>query len=277
MGFRFRRSIKIAPGIRLNLNAKSTSVRIGPRGLGYTFSSTGKQHVSAGIPGTGISVTETLKPARKPARSYPELTAQSLALIDTEKKTPSGLSIVIGIVAILFGIGWCSNRVSKPESSLLLESRQSENVETAPVESTAAAPNVSIAPQTVDPTIQAVGLYTTAGVRLRAEPTVNSDIILTVPDGALVKSFLTKGQWHNVTYGARIGWIRGDYLAKQKSVQRDTPPAQPLPLLTTPVRPHAKQPARTLSSRGYIRGPRGGCYYLTGSGKKQYVDRGLCH
>lgn len=26
----------------------------------------------------------------------------------------------------------------------------------------------------------------------------------------------------------------------------------------------------------YIRGPRGGCYYITGSGNKQYVDRSLC-
>jgi len=27
----------------------------------------------------------------------------------------------------------------------------------------------------------------------------------------------------------------------------------------------------------YIRGPRGGCYYLSASGRKQYVDRSLCN
>jgi hypothetical protein len=31
------------------------------------------------------------------------------------------------------------------------------------------------------------------------------------------------------------------------------------------------------STSGYITGPRGGCYELTASGKKHYVDRGLCH
>jgi hypothetical protein len=31
------------------------------------------------------------------------------------------------------------------------------------------------------------------------------------------------------------------------------------------------------SSQYYIRGPRGGCYYLTASGRKQYVDRGMCN
>jgi hypothetical protein len=34
-------------------------------------------------------------------------------------------------------------------------------------------------------------------------------------------------------------------------------------------------PAR--STGGYIRGPRGGCYYLSGSGRKVYVDRSLCN
>lgn len=31
------------------------------------------------------------------------------------------------------------------------------------------------------------------------------------------------------------------------------------------------------SSHQYHLGPRGGCYYYTGSGRKEYVDRSLCH
>ena len=38
MGLRFRRSIKIAPGIRVNLNKKSASVTFGPKGLKHTVS-----------------------------------------------------------------------------------------------------------------------------------------------------------------------------------------------------------------------------------------------
>jgi hypothetical protein len=33
-------------------------------------------------------------------------------------------------------------------------------------------------------------------------------------------------------------------------------------------------PAR---SNGFIRGPRGGCYTLSASGRKRYVDRSLCN
>lgn len=36
-------------------------------------------------------------------------------------------------------------------------------------------------------------------------------------------------------------------------------------------------PARKSTSRKYIRGPRGGCYYINGNGNKTYVDRSLCN
>ena len=57
MGLRFRRSIKIAPGVRVNLNKKSASVTFGPKGLKHTVSTTGKSHTTVGVPGTGLSYT----------------------------------------------------------------------------------------------------------------------------------------------------------------------------------------------------------------------------
>lgn len=35
--------------------------------------------------------------------------------------------------------------------------------------------------------------------------------------------------------------------------------------------------APNTGSNGYIRGPRGGCYYISGSGRRVYVDRGMCN
>lgn len=43
---------------------------------------------------------------------------------------------------------------------------------------------------------------------------------------------------------------------------------------STPKRSHLRR--SFLTSHVYIRGPRGGCYYINGSGNKQYVDRSLC-
>lgn len=59
MGLRFRKSIKIAPGVKINLNKKSVSATVGTKGAHYTVNSKGKRTTSVGIPGTGISYTQT--------------------------------------------------------------------------------------------------------------------------------------------------------------------------------------------------------------------------
>ncbi len=46
---------------------------------------------------------------------------------------------------------------------------------------------------------------------------------------------------------------------------------------TTLVTPPPSVPIPATSSRTYIRGPRGGCYYLNRSGNKVYVDKSLCN
>ena len=59
MGFRFRKSVKIAPGMRLNVGKKSASVSFGKKGARYTISSTGRRTSSIGIPGTGLYYTKS--------------------------------------------------------------------------------------------------------------------------------------------------------------------------------------------------------------------------
>lgn len=56
MAIRFRRTLKIAPGLSLNLGKKSASVRVGGRNVGYTVGTKGRT-VSASIPGTGLGIT----------------------------------------------------------------------------------------------------------------------------------------------------------------------------------------------------------------------------
>lgn len=75
MAWRFRRSFKIAPGIRANIGKKSASVRVGPRGLGFTTGTAGSR-VSAGIPGTGLHVSEKL-PTKKASGTIQEPTRQA--------------------------------------------------------------------------------------------------------------------------------------------------------------------------------------------------------
>lgn len=59
MGLRFRKSIKILPGVRINYGLHSTSVSVGGKGFHTTYSSTGRVTRSVGIPGTGLSYVTT--------------------------------------------------------------------------------------------------------------------------------------------------------------------------------------------------------------------------
>jgi hypothetical protein len=63
MGLRFRRSIKVLPGVRLNLSKSGLGISAGPRGFHVGMDARGKRYVSAGIPGTGISSRHYASPA----------------------------------------------------------------------------------------------------------------------------------------------------------------------------------------------------------------------
>lgn len=47
----FRKSFKIAPGVRLNIGKKSRSITVGPKWLKRTWSSTGRTTTSIDLPG----------------------------------------------------------------------------------------------------------------------------------------------------------------------------------------------------------------------------------
>ena len=55
MGLRFRKSITLCKGVKLNLGAKSASISVGGKGFHQSFSTTGRTTSSVGIPGTGVS------------------------------------------------------------------------------------------------------------------------------------------------------------------------------------------------------------------------------
>lgn len=61
MGLRFRKSIRIVPGVRLNVGLRRTSVSFGGRGFTYNVGSNGSR-VTVGIPGSGLSYSTPVTP-----------------------------------------------------------------------------------------------------------------------------------------------------------------------------------------------------------------------
>lgn len=60
MGIRFRRRIKLAPGLRLNLSGSGLSLSAGPRGTSMTFGGRRGTYMNTGISGTGLYAREAL-------------------------------------------------------------------------------------------------------------------------------------------------------------------------------------------------------------------------
>jgi Protein of unknown function (DUF4236) len=61
MGFRFRRSIRLFPGLRLNVGKRGISASIGVRCAHVTYGPTGTR-TTVGLPGSGLSYTHLEKP-----------------------------------------------------------------------------------------------------------------------------------------------------------------------------------------------------------------------
>lgn len=72
MGFRFRKSVSIIPGLRVNFSNGAPSLSIGPRGASVSIGKQGS-HANLGLPGTGLSYRSRLdKAARSSSRNIDE-------------------------------------------------------------------------------------------------------------------------------------------------------------------------------------------------------------
>jgi hypothetical protein len=130
MGIRFRKSIKVAPGVRVNVGKKSSSVSFGGKGFSTSVSPSGRNTRTVGIPGTGIShvstsggkrsnVTHHTTTHQKPASSLLlkvcgvimwiiGILALLLAIVGFTTDGAVGiLFLIIGIPCIFFAWLWC--------------------------------------------------------------------------------------------------------------------------------------------------------------------------
>lgn len=66
MGIRFRKSFKLAPGVRLNLGKRGGSIGFGRKGFGLTAGTSGTW-VRGSLRGTGLSASAKLGASRRSA------------------------------------------------------------------------------------------------------------------------------------------------------------------------------------------------------------------
>lgn len=109
MGFRYRKSVQIAPGIRVNAGKKSTSISFGGKSGRYTISSTGRRTatIRTGIPGLSYTVSggSKKKKVEQLKKVEPTLTKEQLIeQMEPKQKNYKVRMYGFGFVTLMFGI-----------------------------------------------------------------------------------------------------------------------------------------------------------------------------
>lgn len=115
---------------------------------------------------------------------------------------------------------------------------------------------------------------------IRSTPSASAGLVAEIDKGLTVEIMAEKGEWLLIQTRRSVGWMHIDDVDLDQLGETYTPATVAPRYITRP-----KTPARTpvqkktrkaaVVSSGYIRGPRGGCYYMSGR-RKVYVDRSLC-
>jgi hypothetical protein len=108
MGLRFRKSIKLTPGLRLNVGKRSVGMSVGKRGARYSINSRGQQTRSVGIPGSGLSYRTTKTVRRGSARHGAWSTVLALVVLAVLLGPTAAKIIgsVIGVGLIAVAVLW---------------------------------------------------------------------------------------------------------------------------------------------------------------------------
>lgn len=117
MGLRFRKSFKIAPGVKINLNKKSAGVTIGTKGAHYTINTSGKRTASVGLPGTGLSYSTTSGGGKKGTRNAQKPRSKKAGF-------QKGIGILIAVIAIVCAAGAIKDSLNKKAESALQTDNQ---------------------------------------------------------------------------------------------------------------------------------------------------------
>ena len=98
MATRFRKSVKIAPGVRATIGKKGASVSVGTKGARYTVNTSGRKTTTVGVPGTGVSYVHT-------SRSSKGKGPAGVAKLSPKKcKVYGGIFLAIAAISLLIGL-----------------------------------------------------------------------------------------------------------------------------------------------------------------------------
>lgn len=116
---RFRKSIKIAKGLRINIGSKGiSSVSVGGKGLTLNASKKGVR-ATASIPGSGLSQSGMLHTADRNQKTVNNTSERPVASTAYSKRKV-GFFLAIGILIVPYIFGWFTLRKGHSKLSRIL-------------------------------------------------------------------------------------------------------------------------------------------------------------
>lgn len=239
---RFRKSIKLAPGVRINLSGSGISTTLGGRGASLNIGKRGTR-ATVGIPGTGISCSRRVGSDDGGGGGAAN-----------EGAAQAGGCLGVGCLGFLMLVlvGMCTDPAS----------RSSYTDTTTP-----ALYRAAVTTETRE------WFYVHGNLNVRAEPQKDAAIVRTLHRGDMVQLGPKDADGWARLYsgGSEEGWV---YRASDL-VQRHAPAARRTASASSSAGGGGSR--RSSADRGYYTGPRGGCYTYSASGRKRYVDRSYCN
>lgn len=193
MGFRFRKSIKLFPGVRLNISKTGLSTSIGGRGATINLGKNGARG-TVGIPGSGLSYSERLWGGRarrqqvQSAMTAGDPLATQNGPVPNTSKAGCGCLVIVGILFGLILLGSSADQPTPPAE---------------PVQ----APVDYFDGSAIDSRIVSA---TSANCRLG--PSTSTAVVASLKRGDKAREIDQKNGWTKVFNGNDACWISSDLL-----------------------------------------------------------------
>lgn len=222
MGWRYRRSYKILPGLRMNVGSRGvTSFSFGGRGVTVNMSKRGTKSTYS-LPGTGLSyqTRTTGYHAPKPVLVAPSAPAVACTPAQQARRRSFRAYAAVGVAALF---GYLALRPNAPVPQSVGKTVQSVATSAAPTP-VSLSPVITPAPaaqvsgqQASSPSVEHVvggKAVTTTGANVRSTPSRSGQIVKVLEPGAIVQIVATEGDWNRVLdqSGEPLGWVHGSIL-----------------------------------------------------------------
>lgn len=176
MGFRFRRTFRLFPGVRLNISKGGVSASVGPHGATLNLGKRGLRG-TVGLPGTGMSYSTQLG-------SFASARANNPYVEGVQRPFKVVWLLPLGVLIVMM-VGMCSTR----------------NLSTA-------------APVTGVPKAAPISLRIVVATKLNCRATASeaAPVVRTLQQNQLVEVGATAGAWIKITDVKPSCWASTDYL-----------------------------------------------------------------